>query len=183
MSLESANLLCGVVSDQRPWENMRVSDGMAVIVNPSDAVLEALSKVGDDDPAVLLDWDVGCLERAVQHVNAALPRPHLPAWLHGQYPLTVLKVQQALMRELAAAGSGSSQGMCLLAPNSQEQYTMICFRIRSLCYDAFMAELCGGPERAPVAHIYVLADRKAQTQGVRYKVPGDDNPNYVGAFQ
>jgi hypothetical protein len=128
--------------------------------------LNAVKGVGEDDPAICLDWNFANLSAAVAWANQQ--QPPLPPWYNpgAADPITVAGVREGLTRLLANAGSGSQHGTVLLAPNSLVEYTRIQQRIQQLMMlDAFLLAICGNG-RAPLARVYVIYDGRRQTTGV-----------------
>jgi hypothetical protein len=138
------------------------------ICNPTPAMLDALKRIGEDDPAICFDWNPVNLKAAVDWANQH--RPPLPPWYGagaGVYPITEVGVQQGLVGFLAQAGSGIWHGTFLLAPNNLIQSFGIQQRMTHLMLaDAFLLAICG-QGRAPLATVYVIYDRKHNTMGVR----------------
>jgi hypothetical protein len=136
----------------------------AEIRNPTPEILDAVKNVGEDDPAICLDWNLTNLADAVAWANKH--HPALPAWYTaGVYPITEAGIQEGLVTLLAQCGSGEQLGMALLAPNTLEQYSRIREKIRDLMLvDPFLFAICGD-NRCPLARVYVLADDKCSITG------------------
>ena len=142
----------------------RYNNKFATICNPTSKILKALRNVGENDPAVCLDWNIGNINAAVLWANQN--QPALPTWYNaGGYPITVGTIQDALVTLLAQSGSGHQLGRALLAPNDLEQCTRIKELISLLNHmDPFLLAICGG-NRCPLARVYVLSDDKKKTTG------------------
>ena len=142
----------------------RYNNKFVTICNPTSKILKALRNVGENDPAVCLDWNVDNVNAAVRWANQN--QPTLPTWYNaGGYPIAVGTIQDALVTLLARSGSGHQLGRALLAPNDLEQYTRIQVQIaRCNHMDPFLLAICGG-NRCPLARVYVLADAKKKTTG------------------
>jgi hypothetical protein len=120
-----------------------------------------LDAVGENDPAVVLDWDHAVCQAAVLAAN--LLHPVLPAWFLGAvYPITVTQFLTALIGHIGRV-SGGVQGRSMLAPNTLPQCLEVRDRMRDLCFDAFLVTTYQGP----LATVYVLSDAQRKTQGVR----------------
>jgi hypothetical protein len=57
--------------------------------------MAALRNIGDEDPAILLDWDIAALNYKMARVNAMDPldQPDLPNWMmitEAGYPITTV---------------------------------------------------------------------------------------------
>lgn len=79
-----------------------------MIVGPNKGVENALKKIGDEDPAILLDWNIASLNAAVAHVNAT--QPTLPNWsTQLQYPMTPEGLQEDIAASLALPGGGANR--------------------------------------------------------------------------
>jgi hypothetical protein len=140
------------------------------ICNPSPVVLAAVRLVGENDPAICLEWNIANLSAAVDWANNnPANRPALPHWYPGvtaaAYPINVVGIQQGLSTLLAQCGSGHQHGTVLLAPNTLEQSSRIRDTIRDLMLvDPFLLAICAG-NRCPLARVYVIADGKRKTTG------------------
>jgi hypothetical protein len=140
------------------------------ICNPSPAVLAAVQHVGENDPAICLDWNFVNLSAAVDWANIPANRPPIPPWYPGPggaaaYPINVVGIQQGLSTLLAQCGSGHQNGTVLLAPNTLEQFARIRDKIRDLMLvDPFLLAICAG-NRCPLARVFVIADGKQKTTG------------------
>jgi hypothetical protein len=148
-----------IVLEQRGFKHVE-------ICNPSPAVLAAVRHVGEDDPAICLEWNVANLLAAVDWANNAVNQPPLPPWYPGvAYPINVDGIQQGLSTLLAQCGSGHQQGTVLLAPNTLEQSYRIREKIAYLKMgDPYLLAICAG-NRCPLARVYVIADGKRNTMG------------------
>ena len=142
----------------------RYNNKFATICNPTSKILTALRNVGENDPAICLDWNVDNVNAAVLWANQN--QPALPTRYNaGGYPITVVTIQDALVTLLARSGSGHQLGRALLAPNDLEQFYRIQVQIERLNrMDPFLLAICGG-NRCPLARVYVLADARRSITG------------------
>lgn len=148
--------------------NVEVSkDGEELTIhNWSEEVKTALKDIGNDDPAVSLDWNTNKLNAAVAFANQHVPP--LPGWMIGgvAYPIDALQLQSSIIQALANVGGGSV-GHSLVAPNTLAQFAMVTYRLRDfMTNDPFMAAICGAANRRPLARIFVHADGKRKATAV-----------------
>ena len=113
------------------WERLEKSqDGKELtIVRPNEDVQKALQNIGEEDPAIILDWDISALNAATAHVNAmgAGVRPAIPTWIGGSYPVSAqalrrvsLRISRCLevaVRETPSSPRTRSSNMLLLFQN------------------------------------------------------------------
>jgi hypothetical protein len=68
------------------------------ICNPSPAVLDAVRLVGENDPAICLEWNIANLLAAVDWANNPANQPALQPWYPGvtaaTYPIDIVGIQQ-----------------------------------------------------------------------------------------
>ncbi|KAI9015457.1 hypothetical protein DFJ74DRAFT_709395 [Hyaloraphidium curvatum] len=137
----------------------RAADGSVTVRGP--AAERALADVGEQVPAVLLDWDAAHLAAALHHANQA--RPPLPAWLlPAAYPITAAQLQYAIVSHVARV-AGGRVGSSLLAPNDLGQYTAVSQELGFLNSDPFLLAACGGHGRFPLARVLVFSDNQRKT--------------------
>lgn len=180
----AANVLDSPAPAHAEWSALEVEGSLIHIKKPSEAVAAALQNVGQDDPAIFLDWQISKLRAAVAQVNALQQRPLIPAWMAVQYPLTEDAVALAIAGELAAAGSGNmigGSGGAVLAPNSLCQFTAIRERIILMCGEQIIVSLAGNGN-VPLARVYVIADGKRPCTGEHMPPLHMALPGYVNAF-
>lgn len=123
-------------------------------------------KVGQDDPAVLLDWHYQACENFILHANN---NPHLQGTLGAFFissapgQMSVTTLQSDVLRFLSQS-SGGRFGNTLLAPNDMEQYGNILERIFTIELHPFMQGVAGLLQAGEVlATVYYLLDRKLLT--------------------
>jgi hypothetical protein len=161
--------------DERPtalplWKSLTKSrDGQSLTIDgPNKDVMEALRKIGHDEPAVMLDWDIAALNNAVAHVNtmaAVGVQPAVPAWITGGvYPMTAEGLQRDIAMYIAQPGGGL-QGNALVAPNTLSQYANVHMKIAALMLYPFMVALCAPANCRPLARIFDIADHQNKTTG------------------
>ena len=132
----------------------------------SSRVQLVLSKVGLDDPAALLMWDVDKVNAAVLYLNAAAAanaNAMAPAWLGGgAFPITPSGFMQAIATRVGAQGGGVI-GNALIAPNSYQQYANVKTLMYALGQDPLVSTLPAN--LLPLARNFSMGDRMAKTIG------------------
>ena len=150
------------------WERLEKSqDGKELtIVRPNEDVLKALQNIGDEDPAIVLDWDISALNAATAHVNAmgAGVRPAIPTWIGGSYPVSAQALQEGIAAYLALSGGGR-EGNSLIAPNTLIQFGTVSSKIGAMMTDPFVVTACTPANCRPLARIFIMADGKRSTTG------------------
>lgn len=170
-------------------ELRRNKDGTVTVMGDAAAV-KALRRVGQDDPAVLVHWDLERFAAAVAAMNAhfagltAVQQQQFvfPHWMPGGtvFPLSTLTVRQGLV-DFLSQFAGGMVCMSLLAPNTLPQYGRILSALGQLNTDPFVQHMCTSALTAPIAEIFVLGDSKRQTTGESAKpaAPGNQHPAFV----
>jgi hypothetical protein len=140
--------------EQRPtspplWKSLTKSrDGQSLTIDePNEDVQEALRNIGDEDPAVLLEWEIAALKNAVAHVNtmAVGVQPAVPAWITaGGYPITTAGLQRDIAVYITQPGSGL-HGNTLVAPNTLDEFGNVWVKIGALIMHPFLVALCTLP--------------------------------------
>jgi len=150
-------------------------DGNVKLVSLSTRVQRVLSKVGLDNPATLLVWDVDNVNFAVAYLNnAAADNATAPAWLDGDFPITSSGFMQAIATRVGALGGGVI-GNTLIAPNSIAQYANVKASMLLLGLDPLVSTL---PARVlPLARNFLMCDQQAQTTGTPDPVLVPPAPN------
>ena len=152
--------------EEAEYQVQRLPDGNVKLVSLSTRAQDALSTVGDDDPAALLIWDVDKVHSAVVHLNnaaAANANATAPVWLSsGAFPITSNGFMQAIATHLGTQGGGVV-GNALIAPNSVQQYANVKTLMFSLGQDPLVSSLPASV--LPLARNFFMGDRKAQTTG------------------
>ena len=166
------------------WERLEKSqDGKELtIVRPNEDVLKALQNIGDEDPAILLDWDISALDAATAHVNAmgAGVQPAIPTWMAGSYPVSAQALQEGIAAYLAMSGGGR-EGNSLIAPNTLIQSLSVVSKISSMMSEPFVMAACTPANCRPLARIFAIADGKRNTTGE--STPPFPPPHGVRAFE
>ena len=165
-SLPSVGLSCSQDEERRSSCSVKLNGKYAVIDDPSVEVSKALSRVGDDDPAALFVWDDDNCHAFVSHLNVQ-PAALIPAWL-GPLPITLAQLKRNLLTKINMdAGGGGVVNLCLIAPNTFQQYA----NIKTMCgflgvSSAFPLLATLPPFPLPICRMYALADKAARTTGV-----------------
>jgi hypothetical protein len=138
--------------------------GHFVLVDLSTNVKNVLDKVGDDDPAALLVWDIDHVIEAVLHLNShAGAGAVLPPWLGGSpYPITSAAFMQCIVNRVGAVGGGVI-GNALIAPNTYQQYAKVQTLMYAIGQDPVVSTL--PPNVLPLARNFSMGDKKAKTTG------------------
>lgn len=154
-----------------PWKELKRSPGSIEIIDPNEDVREALKAIGQDDPGVLLDWNLDRIAAAAEWANAN--QPVLPVWFPGNaYPITAEQLQMGIANALATAGGGQQLGRSLLAPNTDHQSN--CIFVRGSYFmlaDPFLAAICATADRHPIARLYLLGDGRRPMNGMHHPLP------------
>jgi hypothetical protein len=140
---------------------------------------DVLKRVGEDDPALLIAWDLLHVEHLVLRLNAAPPPT---PWLGiTAFPIDANQLVAAIAGHVAAMGGGNI-GNCLIAPNSIDQYSDVHTALHFVGQDPYIVQLHNQAAlNLPIGRLYMIADRKAQSTGVPH--PGMQPPNGVRLFQ
>ncbi|KAG1696704.1 hypothetical protein DVH05_017927 [Phytophthora capsici] len=137
---------------------------------------ETLSHVNitEDDPAVILNWDLEALQdfvaRAIVRDGAPNP-PARPGWLRT-FPPTTASLTDDIVTHLAQVAGGRF-GVVVLAPNDMNQFANICERIAGLELEPFMqVNFAAAPPDQRLARTGYLMDSRRLLQPVyRRRVP------------
>ncbi|KAG1696706.1 hypothetical protein DVH05_017929 [Phytophthora capsici] len=131
---------------------------------------EMLSHVNitEDDPAVILNWDLEALQefvvRAIVRDGAPDP-PARPGWLRT-FPPTTASLTDDIVTHLAQVAGGRF-GVVVLAPNNLNQYGNILGRIRDLEHEPFMqVNFAAAPPDQRLARTGYLFDNRRVLQPV-----------------
>lgn len=120
----------------------------------------AKTGIQESRPAILLSWDLNCLNLFVQAMHkqsTSLPAP--PSWV--SQPVSVVSLMEDLVTHFAEFAGGRC-GDVLLGPNSLEQFAQICCRLRNVELHPFMQGCIKTlPPGHALATVYVLKDSKA----------------------
>ncbi|KAG1697441.1 hypothetical protein DVH05_016315 [Phytophthora capsici] len=146
---------------------------LSSVISYADAapqLAEMLSHVNitEDDPAVILNWDIEALHnfvaRAIVRDGAPNP-PARPGWLRT-FPPTTASLTDDIVTHLAQVAGGRF-GVVVLAPNNLNQYANICERIARLEVDPFMqVNFAAAPPDQRLARTGYLLDNRRVLQPV-----------------
>lgn len=120
---------------------------------------EYLAKAGIEEsrPAILLSWDLNCLNLFVQAIHKQSDSP--PSWI--AQPVSVVSFMEDLVNHLGEFAGGRC-GDVLLGPNSLEQFAQLCCRLRNVELHPFMQRCVKTlPSGHALATVYVLKDDTA----------------------
>ncbi|KAG1697446.1 hypothetical protein DVH05_016320 [Phytophthora capsici] len=143
---------------------------------PHTVLAETLSNVNitEDDPAIILNWDIEALQdfvaRAIARDGAPNP-PARPGWL-STFPPTTASLTDDIATHLAQVAGGRF-GVVVLAPNDMNQFANICERIAGLELEPFMqVNFAAAPPDQRLARTGYLVDSRRLLQPVyRRRVP------------
>ncbi|KAG1696692.1 hypothetical protein DVH05_016319 [Phytophthora capsici] len=131
---------------------------------------ETLSHVNitEDDPAVILNWDLEALQdfvaRAIARDGAPDP-PARPGWLRT-FPPTTASLTDDIVTHLAQVAGGRF-GVVVLAPNNLNQYANICELIVDIEHEPFMqVNFAAAPPDQRLARTGYLLDNRRVLQPV-----------------
>ena len=142
---------------------------------------DLLSKVGEDDPALLVIWEDVNVDATVAALNGAVQQGVAPpSWLNP-VPITREGLKMSILqhvREYAGCGNETEiVGNALIGPNTFSEYTSLVaifglinampfFRNHAVC---------------PIGRIHVIADRRARTTAVAAPIPAHPTAGQVFA--
>ncbi|KAG1696693.1 hypothetical protein DVH05_017916 [Phytophthora capsici] len=131
---------------------------------------ETLSRVNitEDDPAIILDWDLEALQefvaRAIARDGAPNP-PARPGWLRT-FPPTIASLMDDIVTHLTQVAGGRF-GVVVLAPNNLSQYGNILRQIGLLEAEPFMqVNFAAAPLFQRLARTGYLSDNRRVLQPV-----------------
>ena len=152
-------------------KHLERNSGSLNILNPSQAVHDALKRVREDNPGILLDWHFEAVSAAVAYAKANTPL--LLPWLDGiAYPILVKQLQAVISNTLAKFGGGQQLGNSILASNADYQSNCIFVQARDfMLADPFLATICGAPNCQPIARLYLLGDGHEPMHGAHHPLP------------
>jgi len=131
-----------------------------ILYDLSEKAAAALSKIGDDDPAVMLRWTWANVIDAVAFLNNAFANgAAMPAWL-GAFPTNEDEFTQSVAEYVGRVGGGTV-GETLIAPNNLAQAFAVREQLVALAFDQTLMTLPAAV--LPLARAYTIADRKLQT--------------------
>ncbi|KAG1696701.1 hypothetical protein DVH05_017924 [Phytophthora capsici] len=146
---------------------------LSSVISYADAapqLAETLSHVNitEDDPAVILDWDLEALQdfvaRAIVRDGAPDP-PARPGWLRT-FPPTIASLTDDIVTHLAQVAGGRF-GVVALAPNNLIQYGNILGRITRLELEPFMqVNFAAAPPDQRLARTGYLSENRRVLQPV-----------------
>jgi hypothetical protein len=140
------------------------SENKLVVYDERTEVVHALKCVGEDDPALMLDWNFENVDEMVNALNANPPQ--VVPWLGiNNFPITADKLIRAIV-DYAAAFGGGSVGRVLFAPNDFRQYSKVVAALMSLCHDPVFVGAAQGLN-LPLAEVYSLGDKQNKTTAQR----------------
>ncbi|KAG1696703.1 hypothetical protein DVH05_017926 [Phytophthora capsici] len=146
---------------------------LSSVISYADAapqLAEMLSHVNitEDDPAIILNWDLEALQefvaRAIARDGAPDP-PARPGWLRT-FPPTIASLTDDIATHLAQVAGGRF-GVVVLAPNNLNQVANISRRIALLEVDPFMqVNFAAAPPDQRLARTGYLSDNRRVLQPV-----------------
>jgi hypothetical protein len=146
----------------------KISSKTIVIDDESEIVVKALQNIGEDDPALILDWINVNVLGIVNALNANPPQ--LLPWLGiNHFPITTDELTLAIVGYAAAFGGGSV-GHVLFAPNDFRQFGKVMTALGHLCTDPVFVRVSQGLN-LPLAEVYSLGDKQNKTTAQRDHFP------------
>ena len=86
--------------------------------------------------------------------------------------MSIEQLQLGIANTLAEAGGGQQLGRSLWAPNTDHQSNCIFVRASYfMLADPYLADICGAPNRHPIARLYLLGDGRRPMNGVHHPLP------------